>query len=99
MNVRTIGAITVLGGVLVVSGCATDRQSGMHDGEGRSHGHMSQMCKMHGQMTEGKSPAEQRAAIEEHVKSMHGSASPEMVAHHTKMMEMHCGSADAPARQ
>lgn len=99
MKVQTVGAITVLGAALVVSGCATNQQAGMYDGEGRSHGHMSQMCEMHKQMTEGKSPAEQRAAIEEHVKSMHGSASPEMVAHHTKMMEMHCSGADAPARE
>ena len=99
MNVRTVVAIPVLGVVVVVSGCASNRQAGMHDREGRSPGHMSQMCQMHKQMTEGKSPAEQRAAVEEHVKSMHGSASPEMVAHHTKMMEMHCSGAEAPARQ
>lgn len=99
MKIRTVVAIAVLGGVLVVSGCASDRQASMHDGAGRSHGHMSQMCEMHKQMTEGKSPAEQRAAIEQHVESMHGSASPERVAHHTKMMETHCDRADAPARQ
>jgi hypothetical protein len=42
MKVRTVGAITVLGAALVVSGCATNQQAGMYNGEGRSHGHMSQ---------------------------------------------------------
>lgn len=53
---------------------------------------MGHMCAMDKQMTEGKSPAEQRAAIEAHIKSMHGSVSPDMVAHHEKMMKMHCGA-------
>lgn len=99
MKVQAVVAIAALGGLLVVSGCASKRQANMHNGDEHSHGHMSQMCAMHKQMTEGKSSAEKRAAIEEHVKSMHGSASPEMVAHHTKMMEMHCSGADAPARE
>lgn len=52
---------------------------------------MGRMCETHRQMTSGKSPAERQAAVEEHIKSMHGSVTPEMVAHHSKMMEMHCG--------
>ena len=51
-------------------------------------GRMSRMCEMHA----GKSPEEQRAAAEEHVRSRHGKADPDHVAHHQKMMEKHCAA-------
>lgn len=99
MNVRS-ALVFAAGVVLAVSGCATNQgeQSGMHRDTSHGHARMAQMCEMHKQTTEGKSPAEQRAAAEAHVKAMHGSATPEMVAHHIKLMEMHCGHrAAAPA--
>ena len=88
-----------LAGVLLISGCAMPRGDGMRAEQREKHMDMSRMCEMHRQMTAGKSPAEQRAAVESHIKSMHGSVSPDMVDHHMKMMEMHCGdAASAPRR-
>lgn len=97
MNVWSALVVSA-GAVLVVSGCATSQreQTGKQDGESRGHARMAQMCEMHSQMTAGKSPAEQRATVEAHIKSMHGSVTPEMVSHHTKMMEMHCSQAENP---
>lgn len=48
------------------------------------------MCDMHRQATEGKFAAEQRRALEEHVRSMHGTVPQDMVDHPMKMMETCC---------
>ena len=67
--------------------------SGMRMGMGgpdRAGMDMGSMCTMHREMTAGKSAAEQKAAVEAHIRSMHGTSSPDMVTHHMKMMEMHC---------
>jgi hypothetical protein len=82
------------GSLLLFSGCATPSASGPMEEE-HAHMDMAQMCAMHRQLTDGKSSAEQQAAIEEHIKAMHGTASPEMVAMHKKMMESRCGAAAA----
>lgn len=87
-----------LAGVLLVSGCTMPQGDGMRAGQGDKRMDMSRMCEMHKQMTAGKSPAEQRAAVESHIKSMHGSVSPDMVDHHMKMMAMHCGDAASAPR-
>ncbi len=88
-----------LAGVLLISGCAMSRGDGMRAEQGDRHMDMSRMCEMHRQMTAGKSSAEQRAAVESHIKSMHGSVSPDMVDHHMKMMAMHCGDAASAPRK
>lgn len=91
MEAKTF-VIASLGATLLLSGCAMHRNDGeMAGGMCGQHGGMKRMCEMHKQMTAGKTPAEQQAAMEAHIKSMHGSVTPEMVSHHAKMMEMHCG--------
>lgn len=97
MTARMCVPVSALVAILLSAGCAQrgpgmgQMGSGMHG----AHPGMGNMCRMHEQMTAGKSPDEQRAAIEAHVKAMHGSATPEMVARHRAMMESHCGSAAA----
>jgi hypothetical protein len=93
MELKTILALCAFAATTVLSACA------MHHGDGTTmgapggrYGDMARMCEQHRQMTAGKAPAEQQAAIEAHIKSMHGgSVAPNMVAHHMKMMEAHCG--------
>ena len=85
-------------GMRAGSGMEPGMGSGMGSGMGRGGPggagmDMDGMCAMHRQMTAGKSPAEQQAAVQSHIRSMHGSASPDMVTHHMKMMEMHCPAA------
>lgn len=66
-------------------------------GMGMSGGDAAQMCAMHRQMMAGKSPAEQNAAMEAQMRSMHGgNVSPEQVRMHREMMEKNC--AGTPAR-
>ena len=48
-------------------------------------------CAAHRQAMAGKTPAEQRAAAEEHIRAMHGSADAAHVERHLQMMEQHCG--------
>lgn len=95
MNLHRLLALPLVGGALVISACATphDRMlSGGHDSMD-----ITRMCAMHRQMMAGKSPAEQQAAIEAHVKSMHGSADPQMMAMHRQRMDRHCaGTGTAP---
>lgn len=83
MTARTCFSVSTFAAMLFLAGCAQRGPAmGQHMGPGMrgSHPGMANMCQMHQQMTAGKSPAEQQAAIEAHVKSMHGSATPEMVA-------------------
>lgn len=96
MNRRTLLALPILGSALVVAACATPREHAMSGGH--HHGsaeHHRRMCAMHQQAMVGKSPAEQQAAIEAHVRSMHGSADPQHVAMHRQMMDRHCGTMGA----
>lgn len=54
-----------------------------------------QKCAMYRQTMEGKSPAEQRAAAEAHIITMHGSADAAHVDRHLRMMEQTCGAKPA----
>lgn len=91
MQLRFLLALPAIGGLLPMFGCAPPQRR--HE----PHMDMNRMCAMHQQMTAGKSPAEQQAAIEAYVTSMHGSANPEMVAMHREMMDAHCtGSKASP---
>lgn len=97
MNHRIFFALPVVGGALLVAACTTPRQYATASGyQHGSANHHSRMCEMHRQAMAGKSPAEQQAAIEAHVKSMHGSADPRHVAMHRQMMDKHCGTGTAP---
>jgi hypothetical protein len=51
---------------------------------------MAQMCDMHQKMMAGKSLQEQQAMMEQHMKAMHGSVDPQMIARHREMMEKNC---------
>ena len=95
MNSTVRLACIALGSALGLSACMHGRSGSMPMG-GMGSGGQGQMCQMHRDMTAGKSTAEQRAAVEAHIRGMHGNASDQMVAHHMKMMEMHCGA--TPAR-
>jgi hypothetical protein len=95
---------------LLLAGCASHGHGpGMGGGMGMGHQHdgmarhdgshdMAQMCGMHRETTAGKSPAEQQAAIESHIRSMHGTVTPEMVEQHRRMMDTRCPAVAAPAR-
>jgi hypothetical protein len=95
---------------LLLAGCASHGHGpGMGGGMGMGHEHggmakhdashdMAQMCGMHREMTAGKSAAEQQAAIESHIRSMHGTVTPEMVEQHRRMMETRCPGGAAPAK-
>lgn len=95
---------------LVLAGCASDAGSGagttMHSGHGAGagssmgRGHdMTQMCAMHRQMMDGKTPAEQQAAIEAYIKSRHGgAASTDHAQRHRDMMDKRCAAPSNNAR-
>jgi hypothetical protein len=85
------GSFIALIAAAVVAGCATHRET-MHGGSMPDATHLAAMCQLYRATLAGKSPDEQRAAAEAHVRSMHGSATPEHVAHHMRMMETHCGA-------
>jgi hypothetical protein len=87
MKVQTLVGLAA---TALLAACATPKDDRM--GHGPSHMNMEAMCEMHRQETAGKSPAEQQAAVEAHIKSMHGTADPSMVAMHQKMMDAHCAS-------
>ena len=68
---------------------------GMGGGMGMG-GDMAQTCAMYRELTAGKSPAEQRAAVEQRMQSMHGgSMTPEQVRMRREMMERNCAAAPA----
>lgn len=67
----------------------------MTDGQGAMPS--ERMCTMHRQTMAGKTAAEQRAAAEAHIRSMHGSVDDAHVDRHMKMMEQKCGPVPATA--
>lgn len=92
--VLPVAALTVAGAGCGMmqhhSGASGSGHGGMGAGAGGAQPgnmDMARMCEMHRQMMVGKSPAEQQAAIEAHVKSMHGTADPQRVAMHRQMMD------------
>lgn len=75
-------------GAALVCAC-TPMHGQMSGGEGAMPS--ERMCTMHRQMMAGKTPTEQRAAAEEHIRAMHGSVDNAHVERHMKMMEQKCG--------
>jgi hypothetical protein len=60
-------------------------------GMGMGGGNQAQMCTMYRQMMAGKSPAEQQAAMEAQMRSMHGgNVTPDQVRMQREMMERNC---------
>jgi hypothetical protein len=92
-------SVHVLTGLAIsafLAACTTHRDHRMEHHHSRMD--MAPMCEMHRDATAGKSPAEQQAALEAQVKSMHGTADPAMVAMHRRMMETHCGMGSASTK-
>lgn len=89
MTLRVLFSLPIVASAFLVSACATPEGEMMAAGDQR-HMDKNQMCAMYRQMTAGKSEAEQQAAAEAHIKAMHGSADPQMVAMHRQMMERSC---------
>ena len=74
-----------------MGGSGSGMGMGGSGGMGMAGGDPAQMCAMHRQMMAGKSPAEQQAAMETQMRSMHGgSATPEQVRMHREMMDKNC---------
>jgi hypothetical protein len=62
-------------------------------GMGMGAGNQAQMCAMYRQMMAGKSPAEQQAAMEAQMRSMHGgNVTPEQMRMQRDMMEKNCAA-------
>lgn len=81
---------------LALAACATAQDAPPKDSPaaGMMAGADTQrMCEMYRQMTAGKSPDEQRAAVGAHMRSMHGTVTPEMVNQHLRMMQAKCATA------
>jgi hypothetical protein len=91
MRVQTLLGLAA---TTLLAACATPKEGGM--GHGQSHMDANAMCEIHRQATAGNSPAEQQAAIEAHIKSMHGAEDPDMVTMHRRMMEKHSAPGTAP---
>lgn len=87
MNLPTLAALTIA--VWGLSACST------MDGTPATGQHAAmnteQRCAMYRTTMEGKSPAEQRATAEAHIKMMHGSADASHIDRHMRMMEETCG--------
>ena len=107
MNVRTSFLLVSLAAATGLGACTMPREpmsrSGprMHGSEAMSSEQkmpmdMARMCATHRAMPAGKSPEEQQAMMESHMKTMHGTVDPQMVAMHRQMMEQNC-AANAPA--
>ena len=92
MKTRAFLVVGALTATTVLAACATQQQEPKMkmDGSHMSMGDMTQMCDMHQKMMAGKSPQEQQAMMEQHMKAMHGDVDPQMVARHREMMEKNC---------
>lgn len=96
MQRRVLFSLPLVGSALAVAACDTPRQPathvGHHHGSADHHGHHSAMCVAHRQAMARPSPAEQQAALEAQVKSMHGSTDAQRVALHRQVMDLYCGA-------
>jgi nitrous oxide reductase accessory protein NosL len=90
MNVRTSVLLVALAATTGLAACATPQEPELARGRQMPMGDMAQMCDMHQKMMAGKSPEEQQAMMESHMKAMHGSVDPQMVARHRQMMDQNC---------
>ena len=98
MNVRTSVLLIALTAASGLAACTTPREPMMSSGQKMPMMDMAEMCTMHQKMTAGKSPEEQQAMMESHMKAMHGSVDPQMVARHREMMDKQCASAGSGAK-
>ena len=92
MKTRTFLVVGALTAATLLGACASQQQEPkmMMGGGKMPMGDMAQMCDMHQKMMAGKSPQEQQAMMEQHMKAMHGDVNPEMVARHREMIEKNC---------
>lgn len=93
MKLRTFLIAGALAATTMLAACASKQQEPrmMMGGGQMPMGDMVQMCDMHQKMMAGKSPQEQQAMMEQHMKAMHGNnVTPEMVAQHREMMDKNC---------
>jgi hypothetical protein len=88
LNVQTLTAVTIA--TWGLSACST------MDGPAATDQHATmnteQKCAMYRQTMTGRSPAEQRATAEAHIRTMHGSVDAAHVDRHLQMMEQACGT-------
>lgn len=98
MNVHTSVLVIALTTAGSLAACTTPREPMMSSGEKMPMMDMAQMCTMHQKMMAGKSPEEQQAMMESHMKEMHGSVDPQMVTKHREMMAKQCASAGSGAK-
>ena len=89
MNVR-VTALAIALAASALAACSTQREPKMAGGHHMPMMDMAQMCDRHQKQMAGKSPEEQQAMMEQHIKAMHGSVDPQMVARHRQEMEQHC---------
>lgn len=88
LNVQTLAAVIISAWGLsacstMVGAPATDQHATMNT---------EQKCAMYRETMQGRSPAEQRATAEAHIRMMHGSADTAHVDRHLQMMEQACGT-------
>ena len=93
MNIRTSVLLIALAAASGLAACTTPREPMMSHGQQMPMMNKAQMCDMHRSMMAGKSPEEQQAMMESHMKAMHGSVDPQMVTQHRQMMEKNCADA------
>lgn len=96
MNTRTSVLLIALVAMSGLAACTTPGESTMSRSQQMPMKDMAQMCGMHQSMMAGKSPEEQQALMESHMKAMHGTVDSQMVAQHRQMMDKNCASV-APA--
>ena len=91
MNVRRSLLLLTMAGSTALAACAMQpRGPMMAGGQQMPMMDKAEMCGMHQKMMAGKSPQEQQAMMEQHMKAMHGDVDPQMVARHREMMEKNC---------
>ena len=93
MNIRASVLLVALAAAGGLAACTTPHDPTMSGNRRTPMMDMAQMCTMHHKMTAGRSPEEQQAMMESHMKAMHGSVDPQMVTQHRQMMEKNCASA------
>ena len=93
MTVRNFLVVGALATTTVLAACASQQQEPrmmMGGGAQMPMGEMAQMCEMHQKTMADKSPQEQQAMMEQHMKAMHGDVTPEMAARNRQMMDRNC---------
>ncbi len=90
----TGGSAGGMGGGMGMGGQGAGMGMGGAGGMGMGGGNQAQMCTMYRQMMAGKTPAEQQAAMEAQMRSMHGNTvTSEQARMQREMMEKNCAGA------